>query len=152
MAHRLSENPASRVLEVGAKDLSPWLHIPVGYFKTMHDPALDWCYLTESDPGIADRRLQWSGGKVLGGSNALNRPSVSPHNQFFVWVDQGLCRSFLVFDRFCSFASRKSSYPQYNLDFVLYQFCSVESRDPGPLRELKKIMRSVFQVPRYQSR
>ena len=74
LANRLSANPAHRVLllEAGGKDLSPWLHIPVGYFKTMHNPAFDWCYLTEPDPGIANRRLQWPRGKVLGGSSALN--------------------------------------------------------------------------------
>jgi choline dehydrogenase len=45
---------------------------PVGYFKTMHNPAFDWCYMTEPDPGIANRQLQWPRGKVLGGSSALN--------------------------------------------------------------------------------
>ncbi len=53
------------------RDSSPWLHIPVGYFKTMHNPAFDWCYLTEPYPS-AGRRLQWTRGKVLGGSSALN--------------------------------------------------------------------------------
>jgi len=74
LAHRLSTDPAIKVLllEAGGKDLNPWLHIPVGYFKTMHNPAFDWCYLTEPDPGILDRCLQWPRGKVLGGSSALN--------------------------------------------------------------------------------
>ena len=64
LANRLSANPAHKVLllEAGGRDLSPWLHIPVGYFKTMHNPAFDWCYLTEPDPGIAGRRLQWPRG------------------------------------------------------------------------------------------
>ncbi len=74
LANRLSYNPANKVLllEAGGKDLSPWLHVPVGYFKTMHDPRYDWCYLTDPDPGIGDRQLQWPRGKVLGGSSALN--------------------------------------------------------------------------------
>lgn len=74
LANRLSENPNHQVLllEAGGKDWNPWLHIPVGYFKTMHNPAYDWCYMTEPDPGIAGRRLQWPRGKVLGGSSALN--------------------------------------------------------------------------------
>ena len=74
LAHRLSADPANKVmlLEAGGKDWNPWLHIPVGYFKTMHNPAFDWCYLTEPDPGIAGRCLQWPRGKVLGGSSALN--------------------------------------------------------------------------------
>jgi choline dehydrogenase len=60
------------LLEAGSRDWNPWLHIPVGYFKTMHDPGLDWCYKTEPDPGIAGRSLQWPRGKVLGGSSSLN--------------------------------------------------------------------------------
>jgi len=74
LANRLSHNPANKVLllEAGGKDLSPWLHVPVGYFKTMHNPRFDWCYITDPDPGIADRQLQWPRGKVLGGSSALN--------------------------------------------------------------------------------
>jgi len=74
LANRLSANPNHRVLllEAGGSDLNPWLHIPVGYFKTMHNPSTDWCYKTEPDPGIAGRSLQWPRGKVLGGSSALN--------------------------------------------------------------------------------
>jgi choline dehydrogenase len=74
LANRLSEDPGTRVLllEAGGKDWNPWIHVPVGYFKTMHDPKLDWCYLTEPDPGIANRQLQWPRGKVLGGSSSLN--------------------------------------------------------------------------------
>lgn len=74
LANRLSADPRNKVLllEAGGKDINPWIHVPVGYFKTMHDPAMDWCYLTEPDPGIAGRRLQWPRGKVLGGSSSLN--------------------------------------------------------------------------------
>jgi choline dehydrogenase len=74
LANRLSEDPGTRVLmlEAGAEDWNPWIHVPVGYFKTMHDPKLDWCYMTEPDPGIANRQLQWPRGKVLGGSSSLN--------------------------------------------------------------------------------
>lgn len=74
LANRLSEDSLKSVLllEAGGEDWNPWIHIPVGYFKTMHDPKLDWCYLTEPDPGIANRRLQWPRGKVLGGSSSLN--------------------------------------------------------------------------------
>ena len=36
LANRLSENPKNKVLliEAGGKDNYPWIHIPVGYFKT----------------------------------------------------------------------------------------------------------------------
>lgn len=74
IANRLSANPRNRVilLEAGGRDWNPWIHIPVGYFKTMHNPAVDWCYKTDPDPGLNGRRLDWPRGKVLGGSSSLN--------------------------------------------------------------------------------
>lgn len=74
LASRLSEDPRTSVLllEAGGEDWNPWIHIPVGYFKTMHNPQFDWCYVTEPDPGIANRQLQWPRGRVLGGSSSLN--------------------------------------------------------------------------------
>ena len=38
LANRLSENSNNKValIEAGGKDNYPWIHIPVGYFKTMH--------------------------------------------------------------------------------------------------------------------
>lgn len=74
LANRLSTNPDKRVLllEAGGEPYNPWLHIPVGYFKTMHNPQTDWCYVTEPDPGIGGRQLKWPRGKTLGGSSAIN--------------------------------------------------------------------------------
>ncbi|ERL51457.1 hypothetical protein BJB45_13640 [Halomonas huangheensis] len=74
LANRLSEDADVSVLllEAGGADWNPWIHVPVGYFKTMHNPATDWCYLTEPDPGLNGRQLQWPRGKVLGGSSSLN--------------------------------------------------------------------------------
>ena len=74
LANRLSANPAHKVilLEAGGKDSNPWIHIPVGYFKTIHNPKVDWCYKTEPDPGLNGRSIEWPRGKVLGGSSSLN--------------------------------------------------------------------------------
>lgn len=74
LANRLSEDPDVSVvlLEAGGRDWNPWIHIPVGYFKTMHNPSVDWCYQTEPDPGLNGRALDWPRGKVLGGSSSLN--------------------------------------------------------------------------------
>ena len=74
LANRLSADPKTKVLllEAGGRDNNPWIHIPVGYFKTMHHPKYDWCYLTEPDPGVSGRRIQWPRGKVLGGTSSLN--------------------------------------------------------------------------------
>lgn len=74
LANRLSADPSVRVtlLEAGGRDLNPWIHIPVGYFKTIHNPTVDWCYKTEPDPGLNGRSIEWPRGKVLGGSSSLN--------------------------------------------------------------------------------
>ena len=72
LANRLSENHSVLLLEAGKKDTNPWIHIPVGYFKTMNNPQCDWMYSTEQDKGINNRSLQWPRGKVLGGSSSLN--------------------------------------------------------------------------------
>ena len=74
LANRLSADPGNRVLllEAGARDSYPWIHIPVGYFKTMHNPRVDWCFVTEPDPGLNGRGIKWPRGKVLGGSSSLN--------------------------------------------------------------------------------
>ena len=74
LANRLSENPNNSVLliEAGRKDNNLWLHIPVGYFKTMNNPKFDWMFKLEKDKGVNNRRIDWPRGKVLGGSSALN--------------------------------------------------------------------------------
>lgn len=74
LANRLSANPKLRVLllEAGGPDRSPWIHIPLGYFKTMHNPRYDWCLKTQPCPSLNDRVMAWPRGKVLGGSSALN--------------------------------------------------------------------------------
>ncbi|MGJ8623405.1 MAG: GMC family oxidoreductase [Yoonia sp.] len=74
IANRLTANGKYSVilLEAGGRDLNPWIHIPVGYFKTIHNPAVDWCYKTEPDPGLNGRSIEWPRGKVLGGSSSLN--------------------------------------------------------------------------------
>ncbi len=74
LANRLSEDPRNRVLllEAGGADSNPWIHIPVGYFKTMHNPETDWQYKTEPDPGLGGRVLDWPRGKTLGGSSSIN--------------------------------------------------------------------------------
>ena len=74
LANRLSADRNLRVLllEAGGRDSNPWIHVPVGYFKTLHNPKTDWCYKTDPDPGLGGRRLDWPRGKVLGGSSSIN--------------------------------------------------------------------------------
>ncbi|MEP3277946.1 MAG: choline dehydrogenase [Stappiaceae bacterium] len=74
LANRLSADPSKRVLllEAGGRDWYPWIHIPVGYFKTLHNPRTDWSYKTEPDPGLNGRSIDWPRGKTLGGSSSIN--------------------------------------------------------------------------------
>ena len=74
IANRLSADPSVTValIEAGGKDRYPWIHIPVGYFKTMGNPKTDWCYKTQPDPGLNGRSINWPRGKVLGGSSSIN--------------------------------------------------------------------------------
>jgi len=73
LANRLSADPKNRVLllEAGPRDRNFWIHIPVGYYKTMLSP-LSWGYDTEPEPELGGRRVHWPRGKVLGGSSSIN--------------------------------------------------------------------------------
>ena len=74
LANRLSADGKHTValIEAGPADRNPWIHIPVGYFRTMGNPKSDWMYVTEADEGIAGRSISWPRGRVLGGSSSIN--------------------------------------------------------------------------------
>lgn len=74
VAARLSEDPSVRVvlLEAGGRDRNPWLHVPIGYAKTMYHPTLSWNLMTEPEKELHGRRIPWPRGRVLGGSSAIN--------------------------------------------------------------------------------
>jgi len=74
LANRLSSVSSNKVLllEAGGKDNYPWIHIPVGYYKTMHNPKTDWCFKTEPDATMNNRSINYPRGKTLGGSSSIN--------------------------------------------------------------------------------
>ncbi len=74
VAARLTEDPSLRVLllEAGGADNSIWIHIPLGYGKTIADKRVNWMYETEPDPQLHCRKVFWPRGKVLGGSSSIN--------------------------------------------------------------------------------
>ena len=74
VANRLSQDGRHTVglLEAGSRDLNPWIHVPVGYFKTMGNPSTDWCYKAQPCSGLNGRSIPWPRGKVLGGSSSIN--------------------------------------------------------------------------------
>ena len=74
LANRLSAIKSNKILllEAGGKDTYPWIHIPVGYYKTMHNPKTDWCFKTEPDETLNNRSINYPRGKTLGGSSSIN--------------------------------------------------------------------------------
>ena len=60
------------LIEAGGNDSYPWIHVPVGYYKTMHNPETDWCYKTEPDETMENVSIPYPRGKTLGGSSSIN--------------------------------------------------------------------------------
>jgi choline dehydrogenase len=74
LAARLSESAATRVLllEAGPADNSLWIHLPIGYGKTMWSTKYNWCFHTDPEPNMNGRQIYWPRGKTLGGSSSIN--------------------------------------------------------------------------------
>lgn len=74
LAGRLSEDRATRVLllEAGPPDRSLWIHLPIGYGKTMWSDTYNWRFNTDPDPNMNGRSIYWPRGKTLGGSSSIN--------------------------------------------------------------------------------
>ncbi|MCL5779013.1 GMC family oxidoreductase N-terminal domain-containing protein [Limibaculum sp. FT325] len=74
LAERLSAggHHSVLVLEAGGSDLRFFVQMPLGYGKLFYDPAVNWLYRAEPDPGLAGQRDHWPRGKILGGSSAIN--------------------------------------------------------------------------------
>lgn len=74
LASRLSEDPDIRVclLEAGAPDTHPLIHIPFGIAWMMHSKKLNWHFHTGSEPALGGRKLFWPRGRTLGGSSSSN--------------------------------------------------------------------------------
>lgn len=79
LANRLSEGGKHRVtvLEAGESDLAPrlvsfFVQMPLGYGKLFYDPAVNWNYAAEPDPGLAGQADHIPRGRILGGSSSIN--------------------------------------------------------------------------------
>jgi len=74
VANRLSADGRHRVvlLEAGPRDVSPWIHLPIGYGKTMWSAKVNWRFYTDPEPTMDGRRIYWPRGKCLGGSSSIN--------------------------------------------------------------------------------
>jgi choline dehydrogenase len=74
LAERLTADGRFRVLviEAGGTDRRFFVQMPLGYGKLFYDPAVNWMYKTQPDPGLAGQRDHWPRGKLLGGSSSIN--------------------------------------------------------------------------------
>ena len=74
LANRLSANGRHKVLllEAGPKDNYIWIHIPIGYGKTMFHPRYNWGFYTDPEDSMKGRKIYWPRGRGLGGSSSIN--------------------------------------------------------------------------------
>jgi choline dehydrogenase len=74
LANRLSASGKHSVLllEAGGKDSHPMVHIPLGFAFTMKNPQFSWCYQSQPEPHMNNRRIDQPRGKLLGGSSSIN--------------------------------------------------------------------------------
>ncbi len=76
LANRLSKDPANKVLvlEAGRPDYiwDVFIHMPAGLTFPLGNKFYDWCYKSEPEPHMHNRRVAHGRGKVLGGSSSIN--------------------------------------------------------------------------------
>jgi choline dehydrogenase len=73
LANRLSARGHNvLLLEAGPRDRSIWIHLPIGYGKTMFHPVYNWGFYTDPEPTMNGRRIYWPRGRGLGGSSSIN--------------------------------------------------------------------------------
>ena len=76
IANRLSADPTTQVLvlEAGIADhrWDPIITMPAALGFPVGNPRYDWCYATEPEPHMQNRRMRQPRGKILGGSSSIN--------------------------------------------------------------------------------
>jgi choline dehydrogenase len=76
LANRLSADPGHRVLvlEAGRPDYlwDIFIHMPAGLTYPIGNKHYDWCYQSEPEPFMHNRRIAHGRGKLLGGSSSIN--------------------------------------------------------------------------------
>lgn len=115
LAERLSASGrfSVLVLEAGGTDRRFYVQMPLGYGKTFFDPAVNWNYKPEPDPGLNGNVDHWPRGKLLGGSSSINA---------MVWI-RGAREDF---DAWAEAGNPGWSYPD-----VLPAFRAIEDNQAG---------------------
>ena len=126
LANRLSADGRTKVLllEAGGSDRNFWIHLPVGYFRTIFDTRFSRLFDTEPSEGTAGRNIIWPRGRVLGGSSSINGLIFirGQHEDFDSWEQQGATgwgyRSVLPqFKRYEGYNKGESEYHGGNGEF-----------------------------------
>jgi len=93
LANRLSADPSVNVLllEAGGPNRNFWLHLPVGYFKTIYDSRFSRLFDTEPCEGSGGRNIVWPRGRVIGGSSSINGLLYirGDHQDYDGWASRG---------------------------------------------------------------
>ncbi len=115
VAERLSANGrfSVLVLEAGGSDRRFYVQMPLGYGKTFFDPAVNWNYRAEPDPGLAGNADHWPRGRLLGGSSSINA---------MVWV-RGAREDFDAW--------AEAGNPGWSYDDLLPAFKAIEDNEAG---------------------
>ncbi|WP_027058581.1 GMC family oxidoreductase [Mesorhizobium loti] len=101
------------VLEAGGTDRRFYVQMPLGYGKTFFDPAVNWNYKAEPDPGLGGNADHWPRGKLLGGSSSINA---------MVWI-RGAREDFDDW--------RAAGNPGWGYDDLLPAFKALEDNETG---------------------
>lgn len=97
LASRLSENPETKVIliEAGSRDSSPYIHLPVTYYKTT-GPKFTWGYRTAPLKHQNNISTPYAQARVLGGGSSINAQVYmrgTPHD-YDCWRDEHGCASW----------------------------------------------------------
>jgi choline dehydrogenase len=119
LANRLSADSTVRVLliEAGGADRNFWLHLPVGYFKTIYDTRFSRLFDTEPCEGSAGRNIVWPRGRVIGGSSSINGLLYirGQHQDYDDWAKMGA--ENWNYDSVLPFFKRSENYEGGNSDY-----------------------------------
>ncbi len=114
LANRLTESGKHRVtvLEAGGTDQRFFVQMPLGYGKLFYNPAVNWLYQTEPDPGLNGQRDHIPRGRILGGSSSINA---------MVWIR----------GHRADFDSWGAENPGWGWDDVLPAYRAIEDNEAG---------------------
>lgn len=79
------------LLEAGPVDRNFFIHLPVGFVKTLANPNLVWQFHTEPSAGSGGRQIYLPQGKTLGGSSSVNGMVFvrGQPNDYNAWAQRG---------------------------------------------------------------